>query len=972
VKVRLAGVFAHPDDDAYLIGGSLLLHPGEIDLTLIFTTSGGAGPISDPALATRESLAGVREQEQRTALEVFDYGHARVEWLHHPDYYLPEVPLEKLVQDIEKVLLEVRPHVVVTFGHDGLTSHHDHMRTGRAATEAFFRARSALNDGHVFTHLYYVALARSDVDRFYAGVQDGGFDYGEEGRLFDITGVPDDKIAVRVDTRSVRERKLAGMLAHATQMVEHERVPEPLRWIYLDAECFVQAYPSRPSSEEVQTDLLPMSVDSQKGSGLTRKETRVERPVYFDAWFPRQHCYHPSLPPRRLKMVDDLVELRATMLVWSCLGGGSISLPYLEQEAFGEVDARFRFYGFVNDSEFIAACRARDIKVFGIVFEVQGWEFPVQLDETESRVLALNEVQSGKTGWMGLREFSQNRYPRLWRSFESYFPGGLHNSDGEKVTDLLEECCSRDIHGRPCRAHWVEVPDRDHYCYTMDRNNPVWREYLKAIIRIQIDAGVDGVQLDEAELPITSMQYGGCFCKDCIKGFRNYLRAHPERLPPELRGDLADFHYGEWLLEQGYDFKDDQVEAPLFMDYLRFQRGEITRHFAELADYARSYARSRGRDLLVSGNFFNLQDHYLPLEPSVDVIVTEMRNTTYRQPAWYRYAAGFARDKPLVIVENPYGGIVPELVKDLQSGRGFDLLRMSLYEAAALGASMSVPYGAWMGSVIEDSFWPPHDLCKEIQEWLAAHEELFGHDSAARTAVVFSARSNFVLETRDRALANNTLNLTSDQRLPFWVVCELLSDAVQPYDVVFFPDGGLRSHQLTAADLERYSTLVLPHCHELTEQEASTLITYLNNGGRVTRLGPLGANLDASLRERIESHPHAREAPFPPTTLESLIDEPQVRVPAGLNAAININRLDNGVAVHLIRYDYDRAADEIPLLDDVELEIELEATYGSVESYGAPKPPVVDFAHRGRSHLLHLRDVPLYSVLVLRHNRSDK
>jgi hypothetical protein len=102
-----------------------------------------------------------------------------------------------------------------------------------------------------------------------------------------------------------------------------------------------------------------------------------------------------------------------------------------------------------------------------------------------------------------------------------------------------------------------------------------------------------------------------------------------------------------------------------------------------------------------------------------------------------------------------------------------------------------------------------------------------------------------------------------------------------------------------------------------------------------------------------------------------LIEEPQVRVPAGLNAAININRLDNGVAIHLIRYDFDPAADGVPMLDEVGLEIELEATYGSVESYGAPKPPVVDFAHRGRIHLLHLRDVPLYSVLVLRHNRID-
>src|SRR5689334_11920734 len=99
----------------------------------------------------------------------------------------------------------------------------------------------------------------------------------------------------------------------------------------------------------------------------------MQRGVYFDAWFPRQHCYHPSLPPRRLTMVDDLAEYRATTLVWSALGGGSISLPYLEQEAFGEIDARSRLYGFVNDAEFIAACRVRGIQVFGVVFEVQGW-----------------------------------------------------------------------------------------------------------------------------------------------------------------------------------------------------------------------------------------------------------------------------------------------------------------------------------------------------------------------------------------------------------------------------------------------------------------------------------------------------------------------------------------------------------------------------------------------------------------------
>ena len=156
----------------------------------------------------------------------------------------------------------------------------------------------------------------------------------------------------------------------------------------------------------------------------------MERGVYFDAWFSRQHCYHPSLPPRRLRMVEDLRDYRATVLVWSALGGGSLSLPYLEQEAFGEIDPRSRFYGFVNDSEFIRECQEHGIKVFGIVFEVQGWEFPAELNEAEDRILALNELRGvGKRSWMGLREFSQNRYPKLWAPLEKYFPSGLFNSD---------------------------------------------------------------------------------------------------------------------------------------------------------------------------------------------------------------------------------------------------------------------------------------------------------------------------------------------------------------------------------------------------------------------------------------------------------------------------------------------------------------------------------------------------------------
>jgi hypothetical protein len=694
--------------------------------------------------------------------------------------------------------------------------------------------------------------------------------------------------------------------------------------------------------------------------------TPVERGVYFDAWFPRQHCYHPSLPPRRLRMVEHLRELRATSLVWSALGGGSLSLAYLEQEAYGEIDERFRFYGFVNDAEFIAECRRHGIKVFGIVFEVQGWEFPAELSPEEDRVLALNELRgAGEGAWLGLREFSQNRYPKLWKPFEHYFPGGLQNSDGEPVTDLLEECCSRDIDGAPCHARWVECPDREHYCYTMDRNNPVWREYLKAIIRIQVDAGVDGVQLDEAELPITSLQYGGCFCKDCMKGFRAHLAGLPaDRLPAELAGaDLGRFHYGEWLRERGYDFRENQEATPLFYEYLRFQRRAITEYFGELADFARSYAAERGKSVLVSGNFFNLFDHYYALEPKVDVVITEMRNTAYRQPAWYRYVAGFSGEKPTIVVENPYGGVVPELVDELAHGRGYDRFRMSLYEAAALGANMSVPYGAWMGSVIEDAWYPPHELCVEIQAFLAGHEELFGRRTLAETAVVFSVESTFQAAA-SAVLADNRTNEPGAEEIPFWRVATALADAAQPFDVVFFPDGELRPDTIAPGDLGRYRTVVLPDCRHLTPAQARALVAHAERGGTVVALGEPGANLPGRERDALRAAVDVRPVAvaFGP---DDLPGGAQARVHGGADVALNVHDAPAGPALHVIRYDYDEAADRSPPCERLEIELRLPDAHDVVSAVSPDGRLAATVERDGDLHRLALRDVGVYAIVLL-------
>jgi hypothetical protein len=256
---------------------------------------------------------------------------------------------------------------------------------------------------------------------------------------------------------------------------------------------------------------------------------------------------------------------------------------------------------------------------------------------------------------------------------------------------------------------------------------------------------------------------------------------------------------------------------------------------------------------------------------------------------------------------------------------------------------MSIPYGAWMGSVVQDSFWPPHELCVEINEWLDEHEHLYSSTSAARIGVVYSTASNFELETRDPELANNTVNPIVEDKVPFWQVTGTLADALQPYDVVIFPDGDLREDKITTEDLARYETVVLPHVHVMTERQTKALSAYEAAGGRVVTLGAEDTFDDVS----------------------AVVDAPQVTVSRDIDAAINLQVVDGGVAVHLIRYDFDVASDSAPSLDEVTLTVALPDTYDAATAHGSPKPPTVDLQHEAGSHTLTLRDVPLYSVVLL-------
>ena len=67
---RLLAVFAHPDDEAFGTGGTLSRYAAEgTHVVLVCATRGEAGEISDPDLATAETLGQAREEELRCSVE---------------------------------------------------------------------------------------------------------------------------------------------------------------------------------------------------------------------------------------------------------------------------------------------------------------------------------------------------------------------------------------------------------------------------------------------------------------------------------------------------------------------------------------------------------------------------------------------------------------------------------------------------------------------------------------------------------------------------------------------------------------------------------------------------------------------------------------------------------------------------------------------------------------------------------------
>jgi LmbE family N-acetylglucosaminyl deacetylase len=138
---RLMGIWAHPDDEAYLPAGLVgrMVDAGR-PVTVLTATRGEKGT-ADPAAYDQSHFAARRERELRASLR--ELGVHDVRLLGYPDGACDLIDDEAAVGTIAEAITTVAPDLVVTFGPDGITGHRDHRVVPGWVTEAWRRVGSA-------------------------------------------------------------------------------------------------------------------------------------------------------------------------------------------------------------------------------------------------------------------------------------------------------------------------------------------------------------------------------------------------------------------------------------------------------------------------------------------------------------------------------------------------------------------------------------------------------------------------------------------------------------------------------------------------------------------------------------------------------------------------------------------------------------------------------------------------------------
>ncbi|HEY8911398.1 MAG TPA: PIG-L family deacetylase [Desulfosporosinus sp.] len=141
MALRMLLIFAHPDDESFVLGGTIAKYAEQgVEITLVAATKGEAGKAA--GICKPEELGPLREKELKRAADVL--GIKEVIFLGYRDKEVPMAPPLEIVEKLVRIIRKIRPQVVITFGADGASGHRDHRAIHHFAKAAIGLAKKSV------------------------------------------------------------------------------------------------------------------------------------------------------------------------------------------------------------------------------------------------------------------------------------------------------------------------------------------------------------------------------------------------------------------------------------------------------------------------------------------------------------------------------------------------------------------------------------------------------------------------------------------------------------------------------------------------------------------------------------------------------------------------------------------------------------------------------------------------------------